>query len=71
MAKFKAGDRVYCPEKGGSVFVVIETTNINASLKKIIDDGHLYIVNLNNLHHATPENKQALETLYGMEFEAV
>lgn len=90
MAKFKAGDRVYCPEidawrhhrqgidKGWiyAVFdhedkIIVASNEATLQYHDISEHGKCPCLYAQRAFHATPENKAALETLYGMEFEDV
>lgn len=83
MSKFKAGDRVYCPIFGGSITELYQSNTDDNEL--YVDDPNVplgqalgYVIDQNGygskglmVFHVTHENKQALETLYGFEFETV
>jgi hypothetical protein len=78
MAQFKVGDSVYWPNRGTTIYT-IKLTNRSHSNNyplSVADwdlcftvEGKTNSTMLPVLFHATPENKAALETLYGIAFE--
>lgn len=82
MSEFKLGDKVYCPKIGIKVYTLEDTgcifDNHPFPLRITINDlnytytkeGISYSGNkCKDLFHATKENKELLELLYGVEFE--
>lgn len=78
MNKFKVGDKVYCPYYGTDVFEV-QPNEWDEDLDKypLMVGAKTYTVEgknfdhspLQDIFHATPENHELLEKLYGVEFE--
>jgi len=79
MSKFKEGDLVYCPSQGTKIFTLYSGGGTHPQPLMLYDgDIALGVFNANGcdgevdvpkLFHATPENKEKLEALYGVEFE--
>lgn len=77
MREFKAGDKVYCPTFGPKVYTAASGFDgsdphypITVSGDTFSVEGKLYARDLvGRLIHATPENHELLEKLYGVEFE--
>ena len=77
--EFKVGDKVYCPHFGTNVLTLVESASSNTLLafeqpnKLIIitKDGKVWDAQgmVSGIVHATPENHELLEQLYGVEFE--
>jgi hypothetical protein len=75
--EFKAGDLVYWPSRGTSVFSTVGY-NLQSYPLSIVDHDTRFTVDgrfnktdtLPELFHATPENKTLLDALYGVEFES-
>lgn len=68
---FKVGDKVYCPYLGTKVFTLESALEFDLSIGNayFTYDGNAYNKKETRmLFHATPENKIALETLYGTNF---
>lgn len=78
MSEFKVGDKVYVPYYGTGIFIV-STNSYNEDLdiyplmigaQKFTVHGKNYDYGpLQEIFHATPENHELLEKLYGVEFE--
>lgn len=78
MKEFKVGDKVYFPGYGTGIFE-LEANSYNEDLEKypfmigaktFTTHGETYERNfLQDIFHATPENHELLEKLYGVEFE--
>ena len=78
MREFKEGDLVYCPMRGTDI-VEVKSNEFNENLHKysIMVDCTAFTVHgksvysnfLQDMFHATPENHELLEKLYGVEFE--
>lgn len=81
--EFKVGDKVYCPMYSTSVLRVARNkTGYHSDIYPLAIAVGRNHNTLNNegkirnadkqpvLFHATPENRKALEQLYGVEFEA-
>ena len=74
--QFKAGDEVYCPSRGLSVYKLVKQENTHYPV--MLDDYCTYQANgraaesipTQSIFHATPENKALLEALYKCEFES-
>ena len=79
MNTFKAGDKVYFPMQTTKVCTINKSSSlmfplsINAMGKELgnctISGKALTISNVPNIYHATKENRELLEQLYGVEFE--
>lgn len=78
MNKFKVGDKVYCPYYGTDVFEVqanewnedLDKYPLSVGAKSYTVEGMVFTNSqLQSLFHATPENHELLEKLYGAEFE--
>ena len=77
--KFKASDKVYCPQFGTGVYNVYPDAYCNSPLVVRTPTGSFLGIDENGKHnkhdelpsvfHATPENKNMLESLYNVEFE--
>ena len=73
---FKAGDEVYCPLFGFSIYQL--GTGNSGSFPILINEHDGFTSNglsqisdkTSSIFHATPENKQLLEALYKCEFES-
>lgn len=73
---FKAGDEVYCPSRGLSIYKLVEQKNTHYPV--MLDGYCTYQANgraaesipTQSIFYATPENKQLLEALYKCEFES-
>lgn len=78
MSEFKVGDKVYVPYYGTGIFIV-STNSYNEDLDKypLMIGARTFTVHgknydnrpLQDIFHATPENHELLEKLYGVEFE--
>lgn len=78
MNKFKVGDKVYCPYYGTDIFEV-QPNEWDEDLDKypLMVGARTFTVHgknydnrpLQDIFHATPENHERLEKLYGVEFE--
>lgn len=78
MNTFKAGDKVYCPSVSTEVFKLVENNSevypvrLDEIFRTFTSNG-ARIEGVNNLpvsiFHATVENKEKLESLYGVTFE--
>lgn len=78
MEKFKSGDKVYCPTLGTGIYT-LDTILINDKFIVRADESTYCYVNKNGrfftydflpcIFHATKENREKLESLYGLEFE--
>ena len=79
MNTFKAGDKVYFPMQTTKVCTISKSSSlmfplsINAMGEELgnctILGKALTISNVPNIYHATKENRELLEKLYGVEFE--
>ena len=80
MNKFKAGDKVYCPQAGHNVFEVQKHSKSSEySLKIYLDDGTVETFTENgkkysndkavSIFYATPEKQKQLEALHGIKLE--
>lgn len=79
-AKFRVGDKVYCPKVSHKIFTIIEfygiddifltVGNSDLTLKLIISPDVTGLQLSDVLYHATPKNHALLEQLYGVKFEA-
>lgn len=79
MSKFKAGDLVYYPQMGCGIFTLQAVRkSIMYPIKICRDDFAEFLTEDGKLYdhdqaamifHATPENHELLEKLYGVEFE--
>lgn len=78
MKEFKVGDKVYCPAKGTKIFTLLKSDNEylplgiyegNLVLKLLTSDGCELYEKHSIIHHATHENQELPEKLYGVEFE--
>ena len=75
MSNLKAGDKVYYPAKSNKVLTIRESYSPKYPIKvggeiftcdgKFVGDEEA----LPLIYHATPENRELLEQLYGVEFE--
>lgn len=85
MEKFKAGDLVYNPRKGTSIYrlmannenafsrysLVIEYSQTPYQYDTFTEDGKVFVSSeLPTIFKATEENREILSKLYGIEFEA-
>lgn len=81
MKKFKVGDNVYFPRQTTKVCTLVEFDSISYPLSIALNSssrleicttsGEVYEgAGIPCILHATPENKELLEKLYGVEFEA-
>lgn len=78
--EFKTGDKVYYPSKGTRVFTVSDSNSDSILPIAIYEDQSLLCLFnrygsrssdvLPSIFHATPENQEKLEALYGRKFEA-
>lgn len=76
---FSEYDKVYCPSQGTKIFTLYSGGGTHPQPLMLYDgDIALGVFNANGcngevdvpkLFHATPENKEKLEALYGVEFE--
>lgn len=74
--QFKAGDEVYCPSRGLSVYKLVKQNNTHYPV--MLDGYCTYQANgraaesipTQSIFHATPENKALLEALYKCKFES-
>jgi hypothetical protein len=76
---FKVGDQVYCPARGVKVYTIVKNENSSSyPLKLQIATGRItlktngYSSTMDtcpSIFHATSENQQSLEQLYGVQFE--
>jgi hypothetical protein len=78
MAPFKVGDLVYCPVRGTEIYTVTKHPSNNYPLSLVnsircftLGGKNVVTSSLPSLFLATPENKAALETLYGFAFEGL
>lgn len=75
MPKFKPGDKVYFPFiDGDKICKKVLTIEFDKKIRALVVRfifSYVIVDNECHIFHATPENKAALEQLYGMEFEAV
>jgi hypothetical protein len=76
MAQFKVGDSVYWPIRGTEIYTITKHSSHAYPLSVdtwdscfTLEGKSVVTSSLPVLFHATPENKAALETLYGCEFE--
>lgn len=79
MNKFKDGDKVYYPLQGTKIFTLAERADIyrpfviyqdNLVLGLFDSVGCRLSDKFPSIYPATPENRKALEQLYGVEFGA-
>lgn len=78
MSEFKVGDKVYFPYYGTDIFEV-KSNEFNENLEKypLMIGSKTFTIHgkmfdqscLQDIFHATPENNELLEKLYGVEFE--
>lgn len=78
MKEFKVGDKVYFPYYGTDIFEV-KPNEFNENLEKypLMIGSKTFTIHgkifdqscLQDIFHATPENHELLEKLYGLEFE--
>lgn len=80
MKEFKVGDKVYFPLKTTEVCTLVEFNSIRYSLAITLNTGSRLATctpsgeryegdGISGIFHATQENKELLEKLYGVEFE--
>ena len=77
--EFKAGDKVYYPHFGTNILTLVQNARSSSLLAfeqpnkliSITKDGKIWDAQgmVSGIVHATPENHELLEQLYGVEFE--